>query len=144
MKRLLSMFLAVALIMIMPVALAEAVNTAPAKPLIDLTPLFQAIVTLLAGLITYKLIPWIKANTNDKQQLMLESAARIGVYAAEQLFGAMNGEQKLVFVQGYLRDKGYDVDTQEVKNTIEAMVQELTLEQAIQKPPDKVEIPLVE
>ncbi|HHU02441.1 MAG TPA: hypothetical protein GXZ91_04835 [Christensenellaceae bacterium] len=136
MKRLLSILLTMALIMIMPVALAEAVNTAPAKPLIDLTPLFQAIITLLAGLITYKLIPWIKANTSDRQQLMLESTARIGVYAAEQLFGALNGTQKLLFVKDYLRDKGYDVDTDEVKNTIEAMVQELTLEQAIQKPPD--------
>jgi hypothetical protein len=47
-------------------------------------------------------------------------------------------------VRGYLRNKGYDVDTQEVKNTIEAMVQELTLKQAVQKPPDKVEIPLNE
>ena len=135
MKRLLSILLTMALIMIMPVALAEAVNTAPAKPLIDLTPL-SAIITLLAGLITYKLIPWIKANTSDRQQLMLESTARIGVYAAEQLFGALNGTQKLLFVKDYLRDKGYDVDTDEVKNTIEAMVQELTLEQAIQKPPD--------
>jgi hypothetical protein len=138
------MFLAVALIMLMSVALAEAVNTAPAKPLIDLTTLINAALLVLLALSKYKLTPWVEANTTEKQQAALKSAARIGVYAAEQLFGALNGDQKLVFVRGYLRNKGYDVDTQEVKNTIEAMVQELTLKQAVQKPPDKVEIPLNE
>ena len=30
---------------------------------IDLTPIFQAIIALLAALVTYKLVPWIKART---------------------------------------------------------------------------------
>ena len=30
---------------------------------INLTPIIQAIIALLAALITYKLIPWIKANS---------------------------------------------------------------------------------
>ena len=35
---------------------------------INLTPILQALIALLASLITYKLIPWIKARTTAEQQ----------------------------------------------------------------------------
>jgi hypothetical protein len=134
MKRLLML-----LTILMLIALPVLAESAEPVPLIDLTPLFQAIVALLAGLITYKLIPWIKAHTSEAQQITLETAARIGVFAAEQLYGASRGDQKLKYVRAFLRGKGYDVNAEEVKNTIEAMVQELSLLQPdkfIEKPPN--------
>ena len=57
--------------------------------MIDLTPIFQAVIALLAALITYKLIPWIKSRTTKQQQENLYAAARIAVYAAEQLFAGL-------------------------------------------------------
>lgn len=126
--------MAALLLVIMPMAMAEAVDAVPA-PAIDLTPVFQAVIGLLAALITYKVVPWIKARTTEAQQAMLESTARIAVFAAEQLYGALKGDEKLRYAQAYLQGKGYNVHTQEVKNTIEAMVQELTLGQQ-NKPPD--------
>ena len=52
---------------------------------IDLTPIFQAIIALLAALVTYKLVPWIKARTTESQQALLSATVRTLVYAAEQL-----------------------------------------------------------
>ena len=54
--------------------------------MIDLTPIFQAIIALLAALVTYKLIPWIKSRTTERQQQNLFVAAKIAVMAAEQLY----------------------------------------------------------
>jgi len=106
---------------------------------IDLTPIFQAIITLLAALVTYKLIPWIKSKTNEQQQAALQSAVKIAVYAAEQLYGSGKGEYKKDYVINALRDAGYDISTDEIHNTIEKTVYELTL--AVQQSkPSEVEV----
>ena len=52
--------------------------------MIDLTPIFEAILALLAALVTYKLIPWIKARTTAEQQSLLAATVKTLVYAAEQ------------------------------------------------------------
>jgi xanthosine utilization system XapX-like protein len=128
MKKYLFALLTLMLMLTVPVAMAEAVYAAPPVT-IDITQIVIAVLGVLSALITYRLIPWIKANTTESQQAILESTARIAVFAAEQLYGALNGSKKLAYVQAYMIKKGYDVNTQEVKNTIEAMVQELTLVQ---------------
>lgn len=99
--------------------------------MIDLTPIFQAVIALLAALITYKLIPWIKARTTDQQQTNLYTAAKIAVYAAEQLFGSGQGEEKLDYAIAALRRAGYDVDKQLVRETIEKIVSDLNWEKVI-------------
>ena len=85
---------------------------------INLTPIIQALIGLLAALITYRLIPWIKANTNDKQQAMLKAAIQTAVFAAEQIYGAGNGAEKMDYAIEYLRDKGFDVDSREIEATV--------------------------
>lgn len=101
-------------------ALAEEASAA-----IDLTPVAQAVITLLAALITYRLIPWIKARTTQQQQANLSALASTLVFAAEQLYGANRGQEKLAYVTEILRDHGYDVDSQEVLATVEAAVKQL-------------------
>ena len=92
-------------------------------PAIDLTPIFQAFIGFLAALITHKLIPWIQARTTAQQQEMLRAAVSVAVYAAEQLYGAGAGKEKLMYVKGQLAKKGYKIDVDE----IEASVRELTV-----------------
>lgn len=125
MKRL--MFILIALFLVMavftPVVMAETVEVLPASPGIDLTPLFQAVIAFLASLVTYKLVPWIQARTTAQQQEMLRAAVSVAVYAAEQLYGAGKGKEKLMYVKGQLAKKGYRVDIDE----IEAVVRELTM-----------------
>lgn len=86
--------------------------------MIDLTPLFQALITLLCALITYKLIPWIKARTTNEQQNMLRATIRTLVYAAEQIYGAGKGGEKLDYVAAQLAAKGYSVDRAEIEAAV--------------------------
>ena len=104
-------------------AMAETGNPPAALPSIDLTPLFQALIGVLAALVTYKFVPWIQARTTAQQQEMLRAAVSVAVYAAEQLYGAGKGKEKLTYVIGQLAKKGYHVD----KDEIEAAVRELTV-----------------
>lgn len=111
---------------------------------IDLTPIFQAIITLLAALITYKLIPLIKARTTTQQQYALTAAARIAVYAAEQLFAGDAAKAKLDYALASLKQAGFTMDAGQLRNAIESAVKEMntTTEPLIeQKPPDPVEDP---
>ena len=78
--------------------------------MIDLTPIFQAVISLLAALITFKLIPWVKSKTTEKQQETLYAAARIAVYAAEQLYGAGQGDEKFQYVKEALEAAGFKLD----------------------------------
>lgn len=127
MKRYLTIILVMVLTMLLTAsfAMAEAVDAVPAEPGIDLTPLFQAVIAFLAALVTYKLVPWIQARTTAQQQEMLRAAVSVAVYAAEQIYGAGNGKQKLMYVKGQLASKGFKVDIDE----IEASVRELTMTQ---------------
>lgn len=88
---------------------------------IDLTKIVIALIGLLSTIITYRLIPWIKANTNAKQQQLLRAAVQTAVFAAEQIYGAGEGEKKLDFAIKWLNDHGYDVSRED----IEAAVYEL-------------------
>ena len=89
---------------------------------IDLTPIFQAIIMLLAALITYKLIPWIKERTTETQQNNLNAIAKVAVFAAEQLYGAGQGDKKLEYCREVLQAAGFDVNTELLRAVIENAV----------------------
>lgn len=86
--------------------------------MIDLTPLFQALIALLGAIITYKLIPWIKARTTNEQQEGLRATIRTLVFAAEQVYGAGHGAEKLEYVADRLREKGFDIDFDEIEAAV--------------------------
>lgn len=124
MKKYLKVSLVVMVAMILatlPLALAEAVDPAPELPAIDLTPLFQAVIAFLAALVTYRLIPWIQARTTAQQQSMLRAAVSVAVYAAEQLYGAGAGKEKLMYVKGQLAKRGYHVDIDEIEAAVHGL-----------------------
>lgn len=105
-----------------PWALAETADTAAG---IDLTPLLQAVIALLASIITIKVIPYLNAKLTAQQRAALEAATRVAVYAAEQLYGSGTGQDKLKYVKEQLAVRGYTVDIP----AIEAAVRELTISQ---------------
>lgn len=126
MKRYLTIFflaLMAIFLLTIPSGLAEAEGALLTYPGIDLTPLFQAVIAFIAALVSYKLIPWIQVRTTAQQQDMLRAAVSVAVYAAEQLYDAGAGKDKLMYVKGQLAKKGYHVDLDE----IEAAVHELTV-----------------
>lgn len=77
---------------------------------IDLTPIIQAVIALLAALVTYKLIPWIKTKTTVEQQKALNIAARTLVFAAEQIYGEGRGADKFDYVVMELQNRGFTAD----------------------------------
>lgn len=98
--------------------------------MIDLTPIFQAVIALLAAIVTYKVIPWIKARTTSEQQKLLAAWTTTLVFAAEQLYGAGNGAEKLDFVAQELEARGFTAD----REMIEASVKEFATELHVVKP----------
>lgn len=85
---------------------------------INLTPILQALIGLLAALITYKLIPWIKSKTTAQQRENLFALIRVLVFAAEQLYGSGHGEEKLEYVCAQLREQGFEVSLPEIEATV--------------------------
>ena len=125
MKKYLTVFLvalvAMTLLMI-PGAVAEVVAV-DAVPGVNLTPLIDAAIKLLASIVLLMIIPWVKSKLTAQQQELVRAAVSVAVYAAEQLYGAGRGHDKLLYVKGQLAKKGFHVDIDE----IEAAVHELTV-----------------
>jgi hypothetical protein len=86
--------------------------------MIDLTTIIEALLGLLAAIITMYVIPWLKSKTTNEQQAKIEAALRVAVCAAEQLYGAGHGKEKLEYAAEHLRSRGYEVD----EDAIEAAV----------------------
>lgn len=92
---------------------------------IDLTPIIQVLIALLATIITYKLIPWIKSKTTSEQQSQMYTAIMILVYAAEQIYGAGKGAEKLQWVVDQLEQRGYTADVAAIEACIKEHIVEL-------------------
>lgn len=86
--------------------------------MIDLTPIINAIIALIAAVIAYKVVPWIKAKTSNEQQALLEATVRTLVFAAEQIYGAGNGNEKMQYVSDKLKEKGFNVDVDAIEAAV--------------------------
>ena len=85
---------------------------------INLTPILQALLGLLAAMITYRLVPWLRERTTAEQMQRYQAAVRVAVFAAEQIFGAGHGSEKMDYAIKYLHDKGFEVDSREVEGAV--------------------------
>ena len=102
--------------------------------MIDLTPILQAVIALLAALVTYRLIPWIKARTNESQYAHFTALVQTLVFAAEKLYDVGDIKDKLGYVCDQLKIRGYDID----RAAIEAAGKELDLLQEPDEVPEEV------
>lgn len=93
---------------------------------IDYTELLQAIIALLATLITTFLIPFIKKKLSAEKVEELRKWVEIAVHAAEQLYGSKTGTEKKEYVVAFLASKGIVFDVDEVNAMIEAEVYKIT------------------
>lgn len=93
---------------------------------IDLTPLVEILISLLALVITTYLIPWIKANTTHKQQEYIRAAAHVAVYAAEKFYGAGHGDEKLAYAEKVLKeDYGIYLNMNKLEAVVDAAIKEM-------------------
>lgn len=92
----------------------------------DITPIVQAVLTLIGAIITVVVIPWIRSKTTTEQQSELKQWVKIAVAAAEQIFvGQGRGEEKKQWVLEFLTKYNLKVDMDAIDALIEAAVWEL-------------------
>ena len=95
----------------------------------NITPIVNAVITLLVAIITAVIIPAVRTLLIEKigkaRADMLLNWASVAVSAAEQLYNADQGTVKKAYVLKFLSEKGYDIDSSEVNNAIECAVLEL-------------------
>ena len=75
-------------------------------------------VIIATGLITKQLVPWLKSKN-------LYDAALVAVNAAEALYGRYHGEEKLAAAIESLKAHGYDINSNRVKEALNAAWKEL-------------------
>jgi len=95
-----------------------------ASPLTNLTPIVEAVIALLAALVSAFVIPWVKRKASAEDLQQLQAWVQIAVAAAEQLYNQTDGGKKKEYVMEYLQSKGYKIDSTLI-NTIEAEVLKL-------------------
>lgn len=105
--------------------------------MIDLTPIANAVITLVALLITAFLIPWLKAKIAAEKLEDIKKWVTIAVQAAEMIYESSDsGPLKKTYVKNYLNARGYDIDWNSLNVLIESAVLEMK-----QKEPVKIVMP---
>lgn len=95
----------------------------------DLTPIFEAIITLLAAIITVYVIPYIKKKFSSEDLNTILEWVRIAVEAAEQIITESGmGEKKKALVKEFLAEKNIVVDVDKMDMLIEAAVHNMNKE----------------
>lgn len=91
--------------------------------MIDITPIVNAIIALIAAIITAFVIPFIKEKIGAEKLKKIQAWVNIAVEAAEQLYvGSGRGAEKKAYVVKFLNEKGYTLDPDSLDNLIEAAV----------------------
>ena len=107
--------------------------------MIDLTPIVQAVLAVLAALITAFVIPWIKAKATVQQRELLERGVKTAVFAAEQVYGSGWGRDKMRYAEEYLRKRGYAVDIDLIEATVREYFGHDTLPENVEDPAEDEE-----
>lgn len=93
--------------------------------MIDLTPIINAVIALLAAIVVRYVVPFIKAKTTEKQREDMLVWVDIAVTAAQQLYYQSSGDIRLNYALNLLRDEGFNVDEKSVRDAVEAAVLKL-------------------
>lgn len=88
----------------------------------DLTPIIEALIALIATLVSAFLIPWLHKHTTAMERDNLLVWVDIAVRSAQQLYYMSDGETRLQHALEMLSDRGFDVSDDVVRDAIEAAV----------------------
>lgn len=98
----------------------------------DITQILLGAILILGGLFVLLAWPYIKAHVSVEQLSMLYGIAKTAVYAAEKIFGAKMGKDKLAYALGlvnrWLETKGLKFDEDVIRAAIEEQVKKLDIE----------------
>lgn len=102
--------------------------------MLDLTPLVEAIIALAASAITIFLIPWLRARYGNETLEKARGWVQIAVYAAEKLYGAGNGDQKLAYAEQVLAQHKIKLDTATLKAMVDAEIKKMEQAKIVVEP----------
>ena len=92
----------------------------------DITPVVNADIALIAAVVTAFAIPWVKSKTTAAQREEINSWVKIAVTAAEQIYsGAGKGKEKKAYVLKFLEEKNLKIDEKSVDLMIESAVKNM-------------------
>ena len=99
----------------------------------DITQILLGLILILGGVITIVVWPYIKSHVSSEQLSILAGIAQTVVFAAEKIFGAKMGADKLAYAlnlaKRLLESKGLNFDEEVIRAAIEAQVEQLSLDQ---------------
>ena len=99
----------------------------------NITQILLGLILILGGVFTLIVWPYIKTHVSTEQLSLLAGIAQTVVFAAEKIFGAKMGADKLAYALGLakklLEKKGLTFDEEVIRAAIEAQVQQLNLDQ---------------
>lgn len=101
--------------------------------MIDLTPLVEALVKLAAIAVTTFLIPWLVERYGNEKLEKARKWVEIAVYAAEKVYGAGNGDQKLAYAEQVLAEHKIKLDLQTIKTMVDAEIKKMEQAEAVPK-----------
>ncbi len=98
----------------------------------NITQILLGIIILIGGIIGLFVVPYIKTHISAEQLTILSGIAQTVVYAAEKIFGAKMGQDKLAYALGLakklLASKNLTFDEDVIRAAIESQVQQLSIE----------------
>ena len=98
----------------------------------NITQILLGIIILIGGAVSLFVVPYLKAHMTAEQISILAGIAQTVVYAAEKIFGAKMGTDKLAYAMNLaktlLGKKGLTFDDEVIRAAIEAQVQQLSLD----------------
>lgn len=96
---------------------------------ITLTDILMVILMIVSVVITYFVVPLMKAKCGSETQSYILSIVMTAVEAAEQIYRESGmGKIKKAYVSEYLKEKGFKLDEKDLDNMIESCVLELNRE----------------
>lgn len=95
---------------------------------IDITTIIEAVIVLIVALISAFVIPWLKTKIGANKMNDFLKWVDIAVAAAEQLYNSTEGSKKKYYVESFLQNKGYSVNSAELDVAIEGAVRKLHAE----------------
>lgn len=107
----------------------------------DITQILLGLILILGCVMTVIVWPYIKSHVSAQQLSMLAGIAQTVVFAAEKIFGAKMGDDKLAYAlnlaRKLLEKKGLSFDEETIRAAIEAQVKQLDIEQQAVEVPEE-------
>lgn len=95
--------------------------------MVDITPIINAVIALIATLITVFAIPYLKGKISEQKRKRMKEYIDVAVQAAEKLFptidGTKLGEEKLKYVADQLSLHGITFDANNIYDDVRMMIE---------------------